>query len=106
MSDSISQSDNFNGSNNSASSSNFAEAIVSDAFGSKSVAIIALIVVNFFAAILAIIVIVSDNRRVHRTWAVTPSRRIPLSLAFAVTLSHVVFILKAFNGLEVSLNGG
>ena len=98
MSNSTSLTGTFNLTDNSTLTPDFANA-VSDIFGSTSIAVIALTVVNFFAAFLSILLIVDDNHSAHKTWYITPSRRIPLALALAIMLSHLIFILKAFNGL-------
>jgi len=72
---------------------------ITDLFGGTSIAAIALTVFNFFAAVLAIIFILTDNRRVYRRWKISPSNRIPLVLAAAICISHVFFMMKAFIGL-------
>lgn len=74
---------------------------LTDIFGTTSIAVIALTVFNFFTAILSLGLIAFDNHRKHKTWKVAPSYRIPLSLSIAITLGHLVFIIKAFNGLPV-----
>src|SRR5271170_5439199 len=70
-----------------------------DLYGGTSIAAIALTVFNFFAAILAIIFILGDNRRIYKSWKISPSNRIPLVLALAICISHVFFMMKAFIGL-------
>lgn len=74
---------------------------LTDVFGTTSIAVIALTAFNFFTAILTLGLVVSDNRRKHKTWKVAPSYRIPLSLSIAIALGHLVFIIKAFNGLPI-----
>ena len=74
---------------------------LTDVFGTTSIAVIALTVFNFFTAILVMGLIVFDNRRKHKTWKVAPSFRIPLTLSIAIALGHLVFVVKAFNGLPV-----
>jgi hypothetical protein len=73
---------------------------VNELFGGTSIAAISLTVFNFFAALLAAVLITVDNRRFHRSWKVAPSNRVPLSLAIAIAISHLFFMLKAFNGLQ------
>jgi hypothetical protein len=74
---------------------------LTDVFGTTSIAVIALTVFNFFTTILVMGLIVFDNRRKHKTWKVAPSFRIPLTLSIAIALGHLVFVVKAFNGLPV-----
>ena len=71
---------------------------VTELFAGSSIAAVALTVFNFFAAVLAAVLISVDNRRFHKSWKVAPSNRVPLSLAIAISISHLFFILKAFNG--------
>ena len=73
--------------------------MIKNLFGGTSIASITLTVINFLAALAAIILILVDNRRVHKTWKIAPSLRIPLSLAVAICISHVFFMTKAFIGL-------
>jgi hypothetical protein len=73
---------------------------VTELFGGTSIAAMALTVFNFFAAVLAAVLISVDNRRFHKSWKVAPSNRVPLSLAVAISVSHLFFMLKAFNGLQ------
>ena len=68
-------------------------------FGGTSIASITLTVFNFVAAAVAVALILLDNRRIHKTWKVAPSNRIPLALAVAICISHVFFMTKAFIGL-------
>jgi hypothetical protein len=72
-----------------------------DIFGTTSIAVIALTVFNCFTALMAIGLIVYDNKRKHKTWKVAPSFRIPLSLSIAIALGHIIFVIKAFNGLPI-----
>jgi len=72
---------------------------ITELYGGTSIAAIALTVFNFFAAVLAIILILVDNRRIHKSWKISPSNRIPLVLALAICISHVFFMMKAFIGL-------
>ena len=72
---------------------------IADLFGGTSIAAIALTVFNFFAAVLVIVFILADNRRIHSSWKIAPSNRIPLVLAVAICISHVFFMMKAFVGL-------
>lgn len=72
-----------------------------DIFGTTSIAVIALTVFNCFTALMAIGLIVYDNRQKHKTWKIAPSFRIPLSLSIAIALGHIVFVIKAFNGLPI-----
>jgi hypothetical protein len=69
-------------------------------FGGTSIAVIALTVFNFFTAMLAAILITVDNRGRHKTWKIAPSKRIPLYLAVTITVAHLFFLLKAFNGIQ------
>jgi hypothetical protein len=71
-----------------------------NSFGGTSIAVIALTVFNFFAAILGAIMIIVDNRARHKTWKIAPSKRIPLCLTITIAVSHLFFLLKAFNGLQ------
>jgi len=73
---------------------------IQNLFGGTSIASIVLTVFNFVAALAAIILILFDNRRVHKAWKIAPSLRIPLSLAVAICISHVFFMTKAFIGLR------
>ena len=75
------------------------ETDITDLFGGTSIAAIGLTVFNFFAAALAIIFILVDNRRTYKRWTIAPSNRIPLVLAAAICISHVFFMMKAFIGL-------
>ena len=72
---------------------------ITELYGGTSIAAIALTVFNFFAAVLAIIFILVDNRRIYKSWKISPSNRIPLVLAVAICISHVFFMMKAFIGL-------
>ena len=72
---------------------------ITQLYGGTSIAAIALTVFNFFAAVLAIIFILVDNRRIYKSWKISPSNRIPLVLALAICISHVFFMMKAFIGL-------
>src|SRR5579859_4663446 len=69
-------------------------------FSATSLVVIGFTVINTLAAFLALVLIMVDNRRAHKTWRISPSNRIPLSLAVAITISHVLFVAKACNGLE------
>jgi hypothetical protein len=73
---------------------------ITELFGGTSIAVIALTVFNFFSAVLATVLVAMDNRRFYKTWRVAPSNRVPLSLAIAIAISHLFFMLKAFNGLQ------
>src|ERR1700721_2966233 len=70
-----------------------------DEFGTASVIVLALTVVNFFAAVLTIILVLGDNINIHKTWKLDALRRIPFSIALAVAVSHLFFMLKALNGI-------
>ena len=74
---------------------------LTDVFGTTSIAVIALTVFNFFTATLVMGLIIFDNRRKHKTWRLAPSYRIPMSLSIAIALGHLVFVIKAFNGLPI-----
>ena len=72
---------------------------ITQLFGGTSIASITLTVFNFVTAGAAVALILFDNRRIHKTWKVAPSNRIPLALAVAICISHVFFMIKAFIGL-------
>ena len=72
---------------------------ITQLFGGTSIASVTLTVFNFVTAGVAIALILLDNRRIHKTWKVAPSNRIPLAIAVAICLSHVFFMIKAFIGL-------
>jgi len=73
---------------------------INDQFTVPTTAILALTVVNLFAALLTAALVLGDNIRLNRTWKLDPSRRIPFSVALGIVLSHVAFILKDLNGLK------
>ena len=68
-------------------------------FGPEAITSIALTVLNFVVGLAVIALVLWDNRRIHKTWRVTPWNRVPLALATAICLSHAVFIVKSFLGL-------
>jgi hypothetical protein len=99
MSTNMSMSDYLNSTNNDTILNPNIASQVSNAFEWPSIIIISLIIVNLFAAVLSILLIVFDNYQFHNTWVITPSRRIPLSIALAIVVSHSIFVLQAFNAL-------
>ena len=73
---------------------------ITDLFGGTSIAEDALTGFNCFTSILAIALILFDNRRRHKIWKIAPSNRIPLGLALVICISHIIFIMKEYIGLE------
>lgn len=75
-------------------------AAIVDLFGATSIAEDALTAFNCFAATLAVFMILFDSRRRRGTWKIGLSSRIPLGLAAAISISHIIFIVKEFVGLN------
>jgi hypothetical protein len=69
-------------------------------FGPTSLATITLTILNGFASLLLIVLILVDNPNLKQWWKIVPSNRIPLSLAISIFVSHGIFIGKEFVGLN------
>jgi hypothetical protein len=69
-------------------------------FGATTVTVLALTVINFFAAVLTVILVLCDNFRLNRTLSLDRSRRLPFTAALGVVVSHTVFLLKDLNWLK------
>jgi len=72
---------------------------IEELFRPVSIAAIILTIFNLGASIIAIVLMLVDNWRIYKTWRISPSIRIPLSLVVVIFISHCIFVLKAAIGL-------